>query len=215
MLIEAVVHQYNSWLPTTFSGVAISVPTLGAAVAMEWGVRPIRLNTMFDLSGECSDYIANSGCYKSPTSPRSLTHEEQWQTAQFVFGVVVGIVAVAAGVALCGATAGVGCVVIAAVAVAIPLSSGAYAVDKAFGHKTTSSEAISYTVTPWIKTPVSAAISVGITRPVVAAGSSRVFGVGGIAGQISKNTFRYFNYSRNSLGTTIYHGAGRYSMRAF
>lgn len=78
-----------------------------------------------------------------------LDHNDARLWTQTLFTVVAGAAAVVIGAALCGVTAGLACVAIAAVAVAMPLIiPGSFMIDSAFGHQTTPEEAVNYLVRP-------------------------------------------------------------------
>ena len=68
---------------------------------------------------------------------------------QVLFTYAVASLAVAGAAAVCGATAGLGCVAIGAIAIAMPIMvPGQFLIDGAFGHKTEPLEAVSYLVDP-------------------------------------------------------------------
>jgi len=74
------------------------------------------------------------------------------ETTQFLFTYLVAQLAVAGAAAVCGATAGLGCLAFGAIAISMPIMvPGQFLIDAAFEHKTQPLEAASYVVNPVIK----------------------------------------------------------------
>lgn len=91
----------------------------------------------------------NENDYDYPNDPinkNDINGRNWWSAvAHTAFGVVVGIAAGLAGVALCAGAAGFGCAIMATIAVGmLPSMLGDLAIDKAFDEKTTARKAIKY-----------------------------------------------------------------------